>query len=323
MSDAPDLDAFLARWGWRGAERRPLVGDASRRRYERVYLGDRTAVLMISPPDIDPSLPRFLDMTDRLRRAGLSAPEVFAAEPEIGLALLEDLGEALYSTVATAEPDTATEMLTTAAEVLVLTGALDAPAPVADAATLTAMLTPARDWVPGVDPDAFQTFSDRLEARLADLDAGPVALSLRDVQSANLLWLSGRSGTARVGLLDYQDAFRVHAAYDLVSLLTDVRMTYPPAAIAAARTHYARLSGTDPQDLDAAMALLTIQRNTRILGVFFRLARRDGKRGYVRFLDATYASLTAALAHPAAADLAPLFARAVPEPDPTDVLADA
>ena len=139
---------------------------------------------------------------------------------------------------------------------------------------------------------------------------------LRDYHAENLLWLPGRSGAARVGLLDFQDMLHGHPAYDLVSLLEDARRDVPAALRTALTDRYLARTGADREAFLLAAATLSAQRNLKIVGLFTRLARRDGKPRYLELLPRAWGHLAADLAHPALAPLAGLVAQHMPPPEP-------
>ncbi len=317
-------DAFLGRAGWSGAARAALAGDASGRRYERLTragAGDpRTAVLMLAPPEAAPSLRAFLDVASRLSGLGLSAPCVIAAAPAAGLMLMEDLGDALLARTAAARPAREPALYAAAADALVALRAAGPPSglPPYDAEAMAEATALAAPWyaraerAPWVGP---------LREALAR-HAGPAeTLILRDYHAENLIWLPGRRGAARVGLLDFQDAMRGPAAYDLASLTRDARRDVSPAAAAAAIARFARGAGADPARLDAALAVLGAQRNLRLLGVFARLARRDGLPRYLALLPRVWGQLAADLDHPACADVRGPALDALPPPGSAPIAA--
>ncbi|MEX2647967.1 MAG: phosphotransferase, partial [Alphaproteobacteria bacterium] len=115
----------------------------------------------------------------------------------------------------------------------------------------------------------------------------------------NLLWLPTRTGARRCGLLDFQDATLGSIAYDLVSLLEDARRDVAPVIVARALERYHGLVGGDRAGFEAAYAVLGAQRNTRIVGVFTRLWRRDGKACYLDLLPRVWRHLEGDLRHPA------------------------
>jgi len=167
-----------------------------------------------------------------------------------------------------------------------------------------AMLAPFFDWF---DPDAARgPVEAAMRVALAGLSA-PV-LSLRDLHAENIVWQPDLAGLARVGLLDFQDAWRAPPAYDLASLLDDPRREVSHRAEAATLERFAALTAADPARTEAERAILSVQRNLRILGIFARLIRRDGKPRYAAFVPRTIRHLHRHLAHPALGDLRPLVA---------------
>jgi len=317
------IRAFLDRAGWSGAARRPLAGDASFRRYDRVtdQAGTRRAVLMDAPPGKEDVRP-FLAIDAHLRARGLAAPEVLAADADAGLVLLEDLGDALYTRVLDAGAGDEATLYAAAVDVLAALHArppegLDPPP--YDDALLMAEAALFIDWflpaatgraVTGAARDAFHA---AWRAVLPLARTAPPRLTLRDYHADNLIWLPEREGPRRVGLLDFQDAVLGAPAYDLVSLLEDARRDVAPETVAAMRARYlAARPETDAGAFDAAYAVLGAQRNCKIVGIFTRLWRRDGKPAYLDYLPRVWAHLARDLAHPALAPVRAWFDAAVP-----------
>ena len=326
MTAARDADratlaaAFIARAGWGDAARRFLAGDASPRRYDRLTRGADTAVLMDAPPDKGEDVRPFVAMAAHLRALGLSAPAVLAGDPAHGFLLLEDLGDALFARVL--DQGAAHEPTLYAAAVEVLAALQSAPPPpglpdhtpafMAEAAGLS--LTWYARAVTGTPQDAGPLQAAMAKAMAAHCTARPV-LVLRDYHAENLLWLPGRQGLARVGLLDFQMGSMGQPEYDLISLLQDARRDVALDLAAPLIAQFAAITGADPARTATACAVLGAQRALRILGGFTRLCLLHGKPGYVRLIPRVWAHLQANLAHPA---LAPLRAAtaALPEPSP-------
>jgi aminoglycoside/choline kinase family phosphotransferase len=131
------------------------------------------------------------------------------------------------------------------------------------------------------------------------------------------LWLPEREGTARIGLLDFQDAVMGPAAYDVASLLQDARVDVPEIMEIALLSRYTRTRMSASSAFDAptfvrAYATLAAQRASKILGIFARLERRDHKPQYLRHLPRVWAYLQRSLAHPALAPLAAWYRANVP-----------
>ena len=313
---------FLAACGWAEATRAPLAGDASNRRYERLShpaLGP--AVLMDAPPEKGEDVRPFVHIAEHLTSLGLSAPRILGRDEAHGFLLLEDLGDGLFARVIPAEPALEIPLYEAATDVLLALHRAPLPQGLKPYSpqVMTEMAALAFDWYlaqsTAPDPAARAEFT---AAFLPLLEAGAGEQSVliqRDYHAENLLWLPGRSGPARVGLLDFQDAMTGHPAYDLVSLLQDARRDVPPALEATMITRYIAQSGHNRDDFDAAYHLLGAQRNLRILGVFARLCTRDGKAHYVDLIPRVWGLLQRDLDHPALASVAPMLRAALPLPE--------
>ncbi len=332
------IAAFLADAGWGEATIAPLAGDASNRRYLRLARAGTTAVLMDAPPERGEDVRPFLAVTRWLRDGGLSAPRPLASDLDAGLLLLEDLGDDLFVRHLARRP--AEEATLYGAAVDLLAGLANAPPPPRIGDGAAAMeLAPydaavlAREaalftgwWLPAVStvsPAMATDYAGLVAEATAAVAPAREVLVLRDYHAENLLWLPGRAGAARVGLLDYQDALAGHAAYDLVSLLEDARRDTTPELQAAMVARYLRARPQLDQDaFRMAYAVLGAQRNLKIIGIFARLARRNGKARYLGLIPRVWRHLQGDLAHPALAPLAAWIARHAPAPEPA-VLARA
>jgi N-acetylmuramate 1-kinase len=294
------IRAFLDRHGYAGATRRPLAGDASVRRYERLSGGPRPAVLMDAPPatlDVRP----FLAVAGWLRDAGLSAPEVLAADPLAGLALLEDLGDELFRR-ALLEGGDERLLYETAVDLLLVLHRAPPPAslPRYDDAWLLREAELLVEWyAPTLGEPAKADYRAIWRDLLPAARVGGDGFVYVDYHADNLLWLPARSGLARVGLLDFQDARSGPPAYDLASLLEDARRDVAPGLARAMVGRYlAARPELDADAFRAAYALLAAQRNAKILGLFSRLAQRDGKPHYLELQPRVQAHLRRDLRHP-------------------------
>jgi aminoglycoside/choline kinase family phosphotransferase len=303
---ADDLAAFLALCGLADARRTPLAGDASVRRYERILAGGRRLVLMEAPPaalDLGP----FLEVGAWLREQGLSAPAVLAADRAPGLVLLEDLGDGLFRPLLAAGAVDETLLYGTAVDLLVaLQRATPPPAlPRYDDAWLLREARLLVEWyAPTLGAAAALEYDAIWQELLPAARVGEDAFVYVDYHADNLLWLPERAGLARVGLLDFQDARLGPPAYDLVSLLADARRDVAPDLARAMVARYlAARPELDPAAFATAYAVLGAQRNAKILGLFARLAVRDGKRQYLDLQPRVRAHLAGALRHPALAPL--------------------
>lgn len=312
---------FLAAAGWGDARRVHLAGDASDRRYERLWLGAATAVLMDSPPGGADDPAAFVAMARHLRGLGLSAPQVLAQDLAQGFLLLEDLGDDLYARLLAADSLLEAGLYAAAADVLVHLQRAPAPDGLPDltAGDWAQAAGFALDWYAfaarGQRPDP-AAFLAELEAALTAHADGPRVLILRDFHAENLLWLPGRQGLARVGLLDFQLGQMGQPGYDLVSLLQDARRDVGPETEAAMIARFAKATRTDPEIFAAQHAVLGAQRALRILGIFARLCLVAGKPGYLRLIPRVWGQLQRNLAHPALAGLRAVCRDVLPPPTP-------
>jgi N-acetylmuramate 1-kinase len=342
---------FLDKAGLGAAARARIAGDASTRSYERLINGDRRFILMNSPrktdgPPIKRGLPYsaiahlaedmkpFIAIANALRERGFSAPAIFFADRDAGFAVVEDLGTELI--VGGDPPLPIPERYERAVDVLIELHRRDLPD--------VLPVTPQVEYrIPLYDLDAFLIEVELLidwylplraapataQARTAFLslwrDAlrpaldAPKTWVLRDFHSPNLLWLADRSGVAQVGLLDFQDAVVGPKAFDVASLLQDARVDVAEELEIALFTRYVRARREHDRNFDAdafgrLYATLAAQRATKILGIFARLDRRDGKPQYLHHLPRIHAYVRRALAHPALAALRDWYHAHVPAP---------
>jgi aminoglycoside/choline kinase family phosphotransferase len=161
-----------------------------------------------------------------------------------------------------------------------------------------------------VDADAYLAAWRAVLAPVAADGLAPVTV-LRDFHAENIMLVAGRDGIRHFGLLDFQDAVAGHPAYDLASVLEDARRDVTPAIETAMIARYRGATGQGAA-FDNAYWALAAQRNTRILGVFTRLWKRDAKPGYKAFQPRMWGLLERDLAHPALAPVRDWFDANVP-----------
>jgi aminoglycoside/choline kinase family phosphotransferase len=310
---APD---FLAEHGWGGADIRPLAGDASFRRYFRVHRGEDSAVLMDAPPEHEDVGP-FLTVAGHLLDRGFHPPRPLAVDRGRGLLLLEDFGDDRVGPLLQREPRREREIYESAVDILARLGERPAPADLApyDDSAMAREVSLFPDWyVPALDiavdeasflPAWRRVWDDVLSAA----GENPV-LVLRDYHADNLMVLPDRP---ELGLLDFQDALAGHAAYDLVSLLQDARRDVAPELEEAMFGLFCeRAKIADRDRFRAHYEILGAQRNTKILGIFTRLWKRDGKPFYPTMHPRIWGYLERNLAHPALGPVSDWFEANVP-----------
>jgi N-acetylmuramate 1-kinase len=346
-----DLQAFVDASSFAGAQRIFFEGDASSRRYEKLLRGEDMSLLMDMPqrPDGPPvkdgkpysaiahlaeGITAVVAINAHLVSLGYSAPRVPQFDLAKGFGLIEPLSFNVFGRMLLDGFDMR-EPLETAAAVL------------AD------MATKAWPRRPAAAPGVFHTMQDYdRQAQLIEVDllpswfiphaygreatreqteefaaiwqsilplADPVTPQwvIRDYHSPNLLWIPERVGLQRVGIIDSQDALMGHAAYDLVSMVQDARVDIPSTLQTRIVAHYcglrAQQGGFNRDDFMTAYAILGAQRATKILGIFARLNKRDGKPAYLRHMPRVSRALAQNLAHPALAPLRKWFDRHLPQ----------
>jgi len=326
MTDRQQLSRdFLAAAGWGAARRQPLAGDASDRRYERLTLGSRSAVLMDAPPGKGDDPADFLRIGRHLRGLGLSAPDCLAEDLPSGFLLLEDLGDGVFAHVVLGDPALEMPLYTLATDALAHLQAHPAPPGLPD---LTA-----KDWAEAaafaLDWYRFAINGDRvatgdfvlaLTEALTDHADGPRVLILRDYHAENLMWLPERAGLSRVGLLDFQLGQMGQPVYDLVSLLQDARREVGVPTARACMAAFAARTGADDAATRRAATVFGAQRALRILGIFARLCLVGGKPGYLQMMPRVWGQLQQNLAAPELSGLRRICDDLLPPPGPENLL---
>jgi len=312
-SRSDDIDDFLARTGWSGATRTMLAGDASFRRYERIFLDGRQAVLMDAPPQKEDIRP-FIAAAEMLAACGLSAPSIFASDLTNGFLLLEDLGDDLFTPLLRQSAGQEETLYLAATDVLVELyrlaqvkdfTAFPAYSPLLllhECALFADWYLPAMMGAEAAAPLA-RDYKALWQELMEKLPALHPVFVLRDYHADNLLWLPEREAIKRVGLLDFQDAVIGSPAYDMVSFLEDARRDVNVAARDRVLSYYLESTRIAEADFRASYALLGAQRNCKIIGIFTRLAVRDGKRHYLSYLPRVWRHLEHDLQHPLLASL--------------------
>jgi aminoglycoside/choline kinase family phosphotransferase len=301
---------FLAKLGWGEGDVLPLAGDASFRRYFRVADHGRSAILMDAPPPHEDPRP-FIEVAQWLVAKGFPAPVIFGTDLEQGLVLIEDFGDARMRETVDAAPESLLRMYEAAVDILIrLRGEPAGPWRPYDRKELQREADLLTEWYcPAigvtVDTDGYaKAWGEVFDYALA---AEPVTV-LRDYHAENLMLIGG---TEALGLLDFQDALAGHPAYDLVSLLQDARREVEPEIEAAMLDRYRRVTGAG-DDFDAAYHVLGAQRNAKIVGIFTRLWRRDGKPRYPAMCPRVWRYLNRDLDHPALAPVKAWFDANIP-----------
>jgi N-acetylmuramate 1-kinase len=345
------LRQFLADTGFIDAKRRRMAGDASIRSYARLIRDDRVFILMNSPrrPDgpatydgksysaavhLAEDVKSFVAIDNGLRERGFSAPAIHHGDLDAGFLITEDFGNEGLVEGDPPRPmaeryEAAVDLLAalhrqSLPDVLPLTPQLSYSIPTLDVEAMLIEIGLMLEWYL---PDQGVELRDaaRVEFTLLWRDllgkaaTAPKTWVMRDFHSPNLIWLAERSGISRVGIIDFQDAVLGPAAYDLVSLLQDARVDIPEQLELALLTRYIKARHVADETFDPAgfaelYAIMSAQRNTRILGTFARLNRRDGKPQYLRHQPRIWTYLVRSLAHPVLSQVRQWYSANVPPP---------
>ncbi len=319
MTPPAGAAAFLDAHGWTGATLLPVAGDASFRRYFRVVAGPRHAILMDAPPPHEDPRP-FIAVAQWLVERTFRAPAILASDLTQGLVLIEDFGDDRLREAIDASSDEGMALYAPAIDLLGRLHAYPAgPFAPYDRAVLAREAALFVDWycpAIGIVPDragwdaAWDAVFDH------GIATDPVTV-LRDYHAENLMLLTPDGA---LGLLDFQDALAGHPAYDLVSLLQDARRDVDPIVEVAMLARYREATGVGDDFLDA-YHVLGAQRNAKILGIFTRLWKRDGKPRYLTLCPRVWTYLERDLAQPVMAPVAAWFDANVPAARRGDPLA--
>ena len=320
------IDAFLGKAGWGEAERQPLQGDASTRRYIRLRHRGEAAMLMDAPPPRE-KVGAFHDIGRLLSSLSFSTPAFLAVDLEQGFLLLEDFGDETFTNLLAAGEDEAA-LYQLAVDTLIelhrrwpqrgeLGGGISVP-PYSDEILLEEVGRFAEWYLPeAVGRQRAEALREEFMALWRDALPGARlvrdSLVLRDYHVDNLMVLPGRSGTAACGLLDFQDAVIGPLTYDLMSLVRDVRRDVSADVSQTAITRYLDAFPELPQArFTQSFAVMSAQRNVKILGNFARLLRRDGKPNYLKYIPRTWRLIEEAFEHPALSALRGWFDETLP-----------
>lgn len=344
---------FLDGAGYTDAKRQRMPGDASTRSYARLVRDDGVVILMNSPrrPDgpaiydgksysaavhLAEDVRPFVAIANGLRERGFSAPAIRHADLNSGFLITEDFGldgfiEGDPPAPVPARYETATDMLAalhrqSLPEILPVAPQLTYAIPTFDTDALLVEVGLMLEWyLPDRGAEPSNTLRAEFVTMWRDLLGKTAAATrtwvMRDFHSPNLIWLGERADTAKVGIIDFQDAVLGPAAYDLVSLLQDARIDVPEQLELTLLTRYIKArraadEGFDPAGFAELYAIMSAQRNTRLLGTFARLNRRDGKPQYLRHQPRIWTYLSRSLAHPTLSRFRDWYGVHVPPPLP-------
>ena len=335
------IEKFLLHSNWKNSPRKFLEGDASSRRYETVALDGNTSILMDMPqkPDGPPvkngkpysaiahlaeGISSVVRANEMLLAQGYSAPIIAKSDIGNGLAIIENLGTSVFGSMMRSGTDVREPMQTTVA-LLADMATKDWPTTIpsydTEAQVIETDLLISWFWkfIHGSEPaHTLHESFERIWRQILPLTHYEKPhWVLRDFHSPNLIWIPERQDLQRVGLIDTQDAVLGHPAYDLVSLLQDARVDiefeWADELYALYGNLRAQQGAFEREKFSAAYAVLGAQRATKILGIFARLAKRDGKPAYLKHMPRVSRYLKRNLEHPSLAALKMWYLEHMPE----------
>ena len=342
------IDKLLASSGWSDAARSFMMGDASTRAYERLQMGNgEKAILMISPrrPDgpavrfgkpysaiarLAETITPFIAMSSALRQQDYSAPAIIASDSETGLAIIEDLGSEGILKDGRPDPDRYMQAVALLAnmhsrqlpETFSFGDGRTYRIPPYDMDALLIEIELLNDWYAphlglSLSSGAKATFVNIWRRVLQEATNGKPTWTLRDYHSPNVIWLDDREGIKQVGIIDFQDCVMGLPAYDVASLLQDARVAVPDELEIKLLSHYARIRRSADEGFDVTTfarhyAIMCAQRGTKVLGIFARLSRRDGKHHYLGHIPRIERYMAKALSHPHLAEIKNWYSQYMP-----------
>lgn len=284
--------AFLSQHGYAPDYCMFLAGDASPRQYYRWQDGGKSVVLMDTPASEKPE--QFCNLAQLLRSHQLSAPDILAVDFDQGFILLEDFGDQTYTRALTQDNTDFLYQLAVEALIHLHRQVRQKPVYVLDY-KVEDLLREAflfLDWYYPASQEKELTAAARKaygslwqQAFSTVLVQQPNSLVLRDYHVDNLVMLPDRHGVQRCGLLDFQDALWGPVGYDIVSLVEDARRDVGLVLKEQLWQQYgAAFPALDLNLVRRSSAVISAGRHLKILGVFTRLAIRDGKTNYLAHL---------------------------------------
>lgn len=309
------MQEFIMQSGFAEHTLNPIPGDASKRSYVRITTPKTSYIVMDSPPADEP-IESYVKICNFLYAKGYSAPRIIAMDMETGFLLLEDLGDEIFTSVLSTASEMEETLYHAGVDLLaewhtsphMLRGTASVNLPSYNINEYMREVALFADWfLPQISPENHSNLaSDFLNIWRGLLLNAPYAdcyFVHRDFHVNNLVWLNQRKDAAKIGLLDFQDAMWGDPSYDLVSLLEDARRDVAPELADAMLKRYIDITGQPEKLFKQRYAMMGAQRNLKIIGIFHRLNKRDGKPAYLAHLPRVWKYLENDLAHPSLSKL--------------------
>lgn len=276
----------------------PLAGDASFRRYFRLVGANHTFVLMDAPPEKEDTHP-FLNVCAWMQHAGLRVPHILHADQTLGFIILEDFGDLTWAKHVQNKGEMIPLFEDALSQLLALQAAIPPTnLPVFNIQRMQTECDLYLDWylpyVEGKNPTEHERtkFHHALHPHLLSIDHLPKAAVHLDYHSRNLML---PSLGLPLGVIDFQDAVFGPITYDLASLLYDCYQAYDEQERRRwSAVFFGKLQPElqayfqhDAQVWHLALRQTAMQRHIKAIGIFARLAYRDGKTSFLQEIPLT------------------------------------
>ena len=291
-----NLHSFVLNCGFKEEDIISIKNDASFRKYYRIK--NKNLIVMDAPPEKGESIEQFRTVADIIHTFNLSAPQIISFDTKYGFMLLEDFGQTSFSNIL--NKDNESELYKKAVEVLIeinrQSKSKEKELSKLKSYSIDFLVNESLlfiDWYLEkrkgelVSNDQKKEFIQILSDFYNNIKPQSSTLVLRDYHVDNLFYLSNQKSLKQVGLIDFQDAVIGSSIYDLVSLLEDVRRPLKTNLQKELLEFYIKGINIKVQDVEREIKFFSIQRNLKILGIFYRLSIRDKKDSYLKYLPNT------------------------------------
>ncbi len=307
-------EVFLIKYNYNQFERELIAGDASFRKYERIFLdSNKTLILMDAPPNFEKIKP-FIRIAKYLLQLGFSVPEIYQYDDMNGFMLLEDLGDNTYTRLLEQKYDEeklysiATSVLIKIHKSVKKESMPEFVNPFSSKRIINEVCLFHEWYFSLIKKKATYTIIQEyinIWNKLIRVSAEfKSSLILFDYHVDNLLLLDNRPSYKACGLLDFQDATYGPITYDLMSLLEDARRSVNPEIVIKMKSKYLdSFPEMNKDDFETSWAIMSAQRHLRVLGTFARLKIRDKKSQYLIHILRIWKYLEISLNHPVLEEL--------------------
>lgn len=310
------IHSFVDKCGLLSWDIVPIAADASDRRYYRLSKNEQTVILMDSSSDIS-SLGTFVQIDYFLLKNGLSVPLMIEIDAKKGLAIVEDLGIETIDKYLLNKPLEMESVFASIMNMLDELGKLcDSQVPVFDDNFFFHELSIFTSWYPlyvgrflgKSDLDEFVAAWSKPLNYLKNYDYGDVFIH-KDMHCGNLFWLPDRSGIRNIGLIDFQNAKKGSAVYDLISLLYSNRFPIQDKFREELLKRYISINNWNYENFGNLHDIYLAQRSIKKLGNFTYIFQKKKRREYLKNIPDTWGLITKSFTNPLLSDVSCWFSK--------------